>query len=517
MTPGGPSRRTELLVGLALIAGFGVLAAALHGTRDFWMDEVASLVHFTFVPLEETVTHYPYTNNHVLSNLLNNVVVRAAGVRDLHDLLGRPWLLRGVSIAFSLMTLAYLWRAARTAFGARAGLLALATLATSISFLIFAPQVRGYAMSMAFLAMLLHHGLAFSRDGGRLHAAAVVVSTALALYAIPLNLYFVAVFAGFHALTWLNGRWPPRGDGVLSRLRREWLPEGPRDGRVALLVAAGVALATLLYAPILHDLLFNEVVKPHHRLRWVTLHHDLPMTAFWFTSHRYLLLVPMIGVPAAAALGRMDIGSDRKRTIVLALAILFLPFLMSFARHGNPVYRVFVNGILAFALLGGVTADAAFARLRGRWWTGASVAYLVVMFGLNVHWSRRWLAQDIQDGVKTQHLMRAFHQGPYSPSSLARLAAQQDGIRDAPVAGYWFERLATREYLAREGIGFVRLGRRDLAAEFAEFAKGRDRFHVVSCFPNRFPAQMAADHPEFRVVRLDDGTSWMSLYRLERR
>jgi len=132
-----------------LIAAFIVLAFRLI-KRDFFYDEVWSLVHFILVPIKQTVWEYKNMNNHFFYSLLMNLYMKTVFIipwieldpnftpeKDiLHLLMRHPWVVRLPQFSFSFVTICYLYKIAAEFISTRAAVISSVILITTIPLLI---------------------------------------------------------------------------------------------------------------------------------------------------------------------------------------------------------------------------------------------------------------------------------------------------------------------------------------------------------------------------------------------
>ncbi|MCA9759483.1 MAG: hypothetical protein KDA27_27055, partial [Candidatus Eisenbacteria bacterium] len=70
---------------LLLLLALGALLAwgFVYDSTDFWWDEITSLEGYALLGFRAIVSTYDQPNNHVLFNLVDRVLLRLLGVRDL--------------------------------------------------------------------------------------------------------------------------------------------------------------------------------------------------------------------------------------------------------------------------------------------------------------------------------------------------------------------------------------------------------------------------------------------------
>lgn len=123
---------------------------------DFWRDEIYSLEHFVFVPITTIVTDYHIPNNHVFANLLNHIFLYTLDLEDV-DLLIYPWKIRILMLLYTIITFVYVYRIGRNFFHPLTSILSVMVLGSTLPFLNFAVQVRGYSLSIMLNAMSIYY------------------------------------------------------------------------------------------------------------------------------------------------------------------------------------------------------------------------------------------------------------------------------------------------------------------------------------------------------------------------
>lgn len=156
---------------------------------DFFYDEVYSLVHYIFVPVEKTVAQYQNSNNHFLSNLINNIYVKLIGEESVFTLMNHTYVIRLVQLVYVIITLVVFYRLCRKFFNKYIALFSIILLTTSIPYYNFALQVRGYNLSILLLCIVLYYLWKFEQGYSWIDGLLLALSSALFLYSMPSNLY----------------------------------------------------------------------------------------------------------------------------------------------------------------------------------------------------------------------------------------------------------------------------------------------------------------------------------------
>jgi hypothetical protein len=521
-----PKQKPTIREDLAIIA---VLAPFLFWVfrlinMDFWYDEVFTLVFYTFVPLQETVANYSTPNNHIFFNFINNIFIRAIGIKDLYALMDQPFIIRILPLGYAIISLLYVYLIGRRFFNRFIALLAILILATTIPFYNFSVQVRGFSLSMMLLCMMLFHLWRLEERIGWIDALLFIISAALSLYAIPLNLYFILAVGIFYL-----------SSGIITLARKQMIKKqqqynNPKSALfvpgqclydknrylfISFLVAVAMVISALLYFQIIDKVLFNRFVKSHGFFYLPTLFTTMPLVFIYFISERY----PVI-IAAVSGLFLYAMSPDKKRpevsrrTILLAV-LLIMPFILSFIRGDRPYLRVFINLAPVFALLtsiGTFFLISAIPMLCQRLWLVTIVILLycnlTFMCGLNMISNR--LMSDIVTGRKSQDIYYNYYQRHYHPYKLLSDFTKQYDVSSTPIIACYYDEIALPHYLTKFGIRcYV-----NRAADIILHTE--DRVYAITAFPNKFRAAIRQRYPRFQLKRINKEISFHNIFHLER-
>lgn len=341
----------------------GCAAVYWHGNEDLWNDEIYTLKSFVFKGLWSVLTDYHVPNNHVFANLLHWLWVSLTGT-DFGDCMDAPWRIRFLPGLISALTLLVLMRTAARLWGMESGFATGLILLTGISFQAFAFQVRGYPFSLLAASGLLFFALQVlkERTFSWKNAGAVTLLSAALLWTIPSNLYFVLVVALLVPVAaWLY----PACD-VLSP--KQTLVSGKNFlqkpvVRFAVAALAGVALALVLYAPVLSQMLHSQYLtagQAFQAAHW----ENAEKTLRHFVSWRWPAL-PLLLWGWYKILKNKTLHSP---SLILLAGALFFPFLISAARGDAAPMRSYLVQLPAFVLL----ATLGWAGFRAASQTGRS-------------------------------------------------------------------------------------------------------------------------------------------------
>lgn len=459
-------------------------------TLDFWYDELYTLKSFVFVPISRTLTDYSEPNNHVFFNLLNNLYCRCVGLHEFLAAMDEPWLLRVPPLVYSLLTLGMVFAAARRRAGDMAGCVAVAVLATTVPFFNLAAQMRGYSLSMLLLVAMVYFLLRLEDRPKLWTAITAAIAGALALYTTPSNLYFLlsggtfyAVVAAVHATG--TGGAAIAGLPTPARLRDRL---ASRYLAAALAMVGAVALAMVLYAPILRRVVANPYVQSAGLLDPYSIGQLLPQTWWYLLSHRHVLVL----LPAAAGAALMTRSGRANvplwRAYLFCLAMLVLPFAWSSLRGDHPPDRIFANLAPVWALFVAVSARIVCDALPVRPVIAggvlvALVVYCQAMFVVALRDVDRHLLTDIEHGRKSQDACYAYHQAYYEPYRVIQDLAACFAVQPGPVFVYEYgDEAAATWYMQKSRIAHWKIEEVDT---LAVDVKASGVVYVVTAWPAR--------------------------------
>ena len=507
---------TRWTVAAALTVPFFCWLALRYLTLDFWSDEVCSLSYFALCPLSETVTNYQLPNNHIFFNLINNLYLRLTGIVELHQLLDAPQKIRLLMLAYTAVTLFIVCRICMRFFNFAVACLALIILVTTVPFFNFALQVRGYMLSMMLLAVFVHCAWNFEQTGSTGSGLAVAAATMLALYTIPLNLYFLMAAATFYLasgslqLLKSKDKGPLAGSGGLS-LRRE-LAATYRDFIVGLWLLLGFAAALTAYTPVIYSVLDNPFVDSRGWFNFHTLASVAPRTLGYFLSQRLVLLALVVpGVVHAA----WSLARGRRlpfaRHWACCICLLVLPFVFSFVRGDQPFLRVFVNLAPVFAIFLAITVYYGYLALQ-RWmqklpaagWVLLAALYCQVTFAAQMQSIDRRLQTDIEGGRMSQDIYYNYYQAHYRPGAVIRQFKERHFDPRTPLfAGYAYDRLALPAYSRRHQVHW-----RWIKFYENELFAAAPTIHILTALPYSCMRRITARHPGVDCRILNDELSF---------
>lgn len=487
------STRTSTFLILVLAAAIYLVWGAHYADFDLWWDELDSLTEYALVDFGTTVTKYPYPNNHIFFNLVSNAVTRLWGVRDIYRIMDQVEVLRWIQWVLSAGTLFFLFRAARNRVSSSGAALAVLLAVTTLPFLNFVMQLRGYALSMLFVAGLLCWcALPRSADRSLMGILLTAVFTFALLYTVPSNVYFVMGLSAVVLVRLMAGvrmgsgeplgaerfdgaksasKGPRNAEDASNRANRRVSLRAiarHRDFGLLVALAVGTVAAFLAYLPVLDQVLHNRFVTDTPANRWFVLASRLPEVLHHFLSGRYLLVLLILpglywGLNRSGfqRLPQRDrVGIMSRSTFATLLALGLVPFLLSFLRNDVPFQRTFILLAPVYALLFALTIEEFQCRISGkarrlRSWMPLGVALYCAgtLAVMHVRLQER-LEEALDENRREQNIYANFYQASgFRPLEAARaLAAELNEKPGLVLMANELDRVAWTFYLQKFDI-----------------------------------------------------------------
>lgn len=314
---------------------------------DLWYDEISTFESFVFTDFGYPLTYYPYPNNHVFYSILTQCLAIIVKCHDFYSLFNHVYIFRLFQAFITLITALYSFRILNRFFKLKLNTLVIVLLFTTIPFMNFSLQLRGYNMSSTLLIMLLFHAWSFIERPKFLNAFLTIILSALLLYTIPSNLYaLVSIIISF-GLIWL-----------LHKRKKQAESRSYFYGII--LMSAGIIVSILFYLPIIKDVVFNDFSIKRPDSIWYSL-HLIPRLLAAFISNRWLLLVFFI-IGGWYFIKTVD--KQQKERYFTLIGILIIPFILSFIHQRFPFERVFVLLAPIFCVIVTISIDSCFSLIK---------------------------------------------------------------------------------------------------------------------------------------------------------
>jgi len=335
-----PFRFLDFSTWIVLAVPFWGLIVWKRLDLDYWLDELISIIRHILPSVRSAVLYYPVPNNHVFSNLINNLYLQLMGWQDLQFVLRYPIALRFLQLIFGILTLVIFASLIKSHVSLPASWLAVILFATTIPWLNIIVQIRGYSLSLLFSSLLLYQVLSYLDDPIRKKGIWISLISSLLLYTIPSNIYFLLAVISFVLL-----------DSVISRLLKpistdkkgKFVFESNRPHlSIFLYLIIGFALAWLFYLPVLDQIFDNQYVLSQGLFQGTVFKNPFPKVFNYMISGRLsIFVIAGVGYLLAVMAAVRSRKVNLMRKINLSWMTFFLPFLFSFFRGDKPFPRVF--------------------------------------------------------------------------------------------------------------------------------------------------------------------------------
>ena len=389
-----------------IFAVLGCIPLFLWGYKylnvDLWYDEAYSLEHFALVDWKLTVLNYPAPNNHIFFNLTSQLLSRITGLRDLFDATENIYVFRLFQGIIALVTACYSATILKRHLKVKSSFLVYVVLFTSIPFMNFALQLRGYNMSALFLVMLIYYTWNYLSEGGRRAQIMMVVTSVLLLYTIPSNVYFLL---GFWLV--LLGFW------VYQFKKKERL-QTKRNFRTLVLIAAGVVIAFLCYLPIIEEVIFNKFSMRTVPGIFYSAGLFLDLVPDFVSERHFLLLLLLPGV----YFFYKNASGIEKRNFIFLICLFLVPFGISFLHQKAPFPRVFIPLAPVFAMLITVLAAKFIDEIKQQYQHYilllGTIAYSILLFTTEMNKNATEVSKAlIEENVLAQNLYQNYYLGDF--------------------------------------------------------------------------------------------------------
>jgi hypothetical protein len=337
----------ELGVYLLLVIPFLSLVFTQRLFLDFWLDELISIVRHIQPSVREAILYYPVPNNHIFSNLLTAVYIQVIGKQEMREILSSPVILRLPYLFSSIISLYVLGLTAKKHIHKLAGFVSVILLSTTIPFLNFAVQVRGYSFTILFSSLLLFTILQYLEKPTRWRSTGICIYTCLLVYTVPSNIYFVFSLIIYFILVNLLG--VPNSLRANKENYKKNIYQVIDDLKPVLFLVGGIILSVLLYAPLISSMTSDTYMRSEGLFRGSVFQSVFQNTLVHLVSKRWVLLIlGMVGI-GSVIINEEEVTGKKHLVGVLSSAI-FLPFLLSFIRGDKPFERVFLVILPAFIM-----------------------------------------------------------------------------------------------------------------------------------------------------------------------
>lgn len=315
---------------------------------DFWLDELMSIVRHIRPSISEAVLSYPAPNNHIFSNLVSAIYVQVIGSEDLYQILANPYLLRLPYLLSAIITVLVTGFTAKKFINKVSGYNAVILLGTTIPYLNFVVQVRGYSFSILFFSLLILSALSYRKSPTKWKAAGIVGLTCLLIYTIPSNIYAIsAIYAYYFAMICFRFFSTRRSQN--KKQSKERINE---DGVIFLLLTGGIALSALLYLPLIPKMMGDSYMKSSGLFSGNIFQGTFQQIFLHLISRRWAIIIPAgVGIILYSAKFSNVANRETNQLAGITIFSMVIPFVASYSRGDQPFERVFLVLLPAFILI----------------------------------------------------------------------------------------------------------------------------------------------------------------------
>lgn len=467
---------------------------------DLWYDEISTFESFIFTDFGYPLTHYPYPNNHVFYSILTQCLAVIVKCDDFYFLFDHVYIFRIFQALITLTTALYSYRILNRFFNLKLNILVILFLFTTIPFMNFSLQLRGYNMSSTLLVMLLFHAWSYIQNPKLWSGILTVLLSALLLYTIPSNLYALASIILSFGIIWL----------IHKRKKK-------KDSRsyfyATILIGAGIIISIIFYLPIIKDVVFNDFSIKRPEDIWYSM-KLIPLLLNAFLSNRWILLVFFI---IGSWYFVKTVENHQKERYFTLIGILIIPFILSFIHQRFPFERVFVLLAPIFCIVVTISIDSCFSLIKSRF-TSIALTYVVSIYCLGTFYleiksndrkvkANLDKAQTTQNVYENYFLSEAFH-----PSQTADFIDQLKDY-DTLIKYDQLDFPSINWYFHAKGIEFTQV---NSATQLDSLASTVNKALVITSFENKTLHELRAFRSlDVRVI--NDEHSFTSVIELKKK
>lgn len=411
---------------MALIAlGPLIYWFSLKLNQDLWWDEIISLKDFALEGFTTTTTTYPDPNNHILFNIINGLIVQLFGWNSIYNVFESAYTLRLIQAVFALITLIYTYKIASNFFSKNFAFIAIALLCSTIPFLNFSLQLRGYNLSTMFLVMFVYYTWSFIQEKKYLYLIVASILVFTSLYTLPSNIYFFFGFGLIIGVDWVIGLY-----SLKSRVDRRKHNKSYLHITIAGVIA--LLLCYLAYTPVMENLLHNRFVEASPRKNAYVLNTIFPKVIKAFFSYRWLLfLLPLPFIIFRKKL-RQQKSSSKKNKALKLLFFFVLPFVFSNIHNKQPFERTFVVLAPFFILFLSYYIIRILELFKHKTMLVSSLRYTILIYLCStalyqLHANENILEQNLQEGKREQNIYRNYYLAEnFQPNKVAQTLSKRN-------------------------------------------------------------------------------------------
>lgn len=397
--------KTEKIIFIFIIAVF-TFTQFHYITLNLWNDEVYTFIHFILQPWHVLLSDYHVPNNHVFFNIIQKLLCNIFSLNTLQDVLTHAYIFRIFQVAIGIASITLLYKTISKNINTHTALLTIILLSSTLPYLNFVSQLRGYNISVFMYIVLIH--ILFKKDNefNLLYKSLFTIIVALLMYTVPSNIYIliatVTAFTIFQ-LVYNDKKLPLKKMIVQWIIKLQWL-------------IYGFILSLLLYIPMIDKVFKNEYVS-YQYFNFNRLWDILVPTIKYFLSNRYELII-LIAISIFIFYKKKHKLSPH---FVFFFISLLTPFLIIFITGNNVPDRILLPFTIPFAISIAILieplTDLIFKKnLAAR----LSITLLFFIFFLfhilySINDMKAHALKDIVHNERTQNLNYNYYQAHFHP------------------------------------------------------------------------------------------------------
>jgi hypothetical protein len=316
-----------------------LICSSFFLNNDFWQDEIYTLDHFVFQSWKTIFTDYHSTNNHILFNLFLKLVIASAGITEIKVVLEYPFILRLVPFFFSLLCIYFLYKGVYDFYGPSIAKIILSVFCTTIVFVDFSCQLRGYSLSILITILQFLAVLNILKHNKRRGSFFLFFLTLGSLICLPTNIYLSISIVTVSVILWLSEN--IRKLVVLNRIKKRIFID------IIQPLVAAIIISGVYYLWLLSLQSKNELISAYSIFNLKNL-IQASAVFYQYMDYRFYFILYCIVWTFLIISKR---GNKNSIKIFLPAALYFLPFVIFYFHGVIIIQRVFLS-LLPFFTVG---------------------------------------------------------------------------------------------------------------------------------------------------------------------
>lgn len=373
---------------------------------DMWNDEVYTFIHFVLQPWHILLSDYHVPNNHVFFNITQKLLCNTFTLSSLQDVLNHAYIFRIFQVIVGIASVVLLYETIRKNINTYTALLTIILLLSTLPYLNFVSQLRGYNFSVFMYIVLIHILFKKENEFTLKYKFLFTVTIALLMYTVPSNIYILiatVVAYTLYQLVYNVNKTHLNKMIMLLIVKFQW-------------IMYGFMISLLFYIPMIDKVFKNEYVS-YHYFHFNRLWEILVPTMKYFLSYRYELII-LIVISIFLLYKKKQKLSPY---FIFFFISLFTPFLIIFITGNNVPDRILLPFAVPFAIcIALLIAPLVEILLKIR--RNLRISILIVCFALfishilySIKDMQAHALHDIIQNKRTQNLNYNYYQAYFHP------------------------------------------------------------------------------------------------------